>query len=198
MSNLAYEVAVRGGILPDTEQFTPYAITIGRNSPTIDFKKLKDKKVVVVYVEAGSLYTASHRIQEYRNPKLDKQIADIEKADIPFGLVAEVRCRNVDEAKLEFAELKKIIRRYPPRVGVWLRMFYKSSSKTVNNSIINYFEKQFTNLGLKDQIGLYVEKSYLNAIDWKNLQDKWYLWTVDHLSSFADLEELLTPEFFDV
>ena len=53
MSNLAYEVAVRGNILPPKENYTPYAITIDRNSPTIDYNAMKQHDVSMVDIEGG-------------------------------------------------------------------------------------------------------------------------------------------------
>lgn len=197
MPNLAYEVAVRGKILPPQEDFTPYAITLSRSSPTVNYTALRRIGVSIAVFEAGYLFDSIHIKQNrYRNPHLSKQIELAQENNIPFGLYAEVRARTISEAKQELKELALVVRRYSPQVGVWLKLFF-NNSRTTNNQILNTYYTYLTEkLGLKDQLGLYVTRSQLSRITWDDYYEKFYLWLIDHVSSIDNLDELLTPQFF--
>lgn len=196
MSNLAYEVAVRGEILPDIDQFTPYVITLNRNSPTVDYKKLKSNDVICAVFEAGYLYDAIHIKQDrYKSPKLDDQVKLAKENGVPFGLYAYVRSRNLDEAKQELYQLSLVVQRHSPQIGLWLRL-QLSNSVSMNNHIIDEYYNRLCRLGLKDQIGFYVTKSELSKITWKNYYEKWYLWIIDPVDDLSEIDELLTPQFF--
>ena len=102
MSNLAYEVAVRGNILPPKENYTPYAITIDRNSPTIDYNAMKEHDVSMVVIEGGYLFDSVHLKQSrYKNPNLDAQVNLAKENKVAYGIYVDVRSRNVEEAKEE-------------------------------------------------------------------------------------------------
>ena len=196
-TNLAYEMAVRGGILPPREDFTPYAITLTRNSPDVNYTRLKQADVCAVLLEGGYYYNSSHVVMDYyKNPKLDKQVEAAVAANIPYGLYVEVRAKNVAEAKKEVKELALVVRRHSPQIGLWLKPYF-SASKSNNDKIIDYYyDYCVEKLGLKDQLGIYGTKSQLNTISWDKYYDKFYLWLIDKLSSFQQLNELLTPTFF--
>lgn len=197
MSNLAYEVAVRGNILPPKENYTPYAITIDRNSPTIDYDAMKEHDVSIVVIEGGYLYDSVHLRQErYKNPNLDNQVKLAVENKVAYGIYVDVRARNVEEAKEELKAMSLVIQRHPPQVGLWLRLFL-SNTKSMNNSIIDtYYDYCVERLGLKDQLGLYVTREQLDQIDWDNYYENWYLWLIDPLPTLTDLDQLLTPAFF--
>lgn len=177
------------------QDFDPYLITLDRNVGNINYSKVKSKGVIGAIVEAGYLYDMFHVEQsEYRNPNIKKQIEALDSAELPFGLWTITRARSVAEAKKELKELAPLIRTYPPKLGVWLK-FNLTKNITINDNIINTYYEEFVNLGLMDQIGLYTSRSDLKQITWKNHQ-QWYLWLIDHVNSFVDIDQLLTPQFF--
>lgn len=195
-TNLAYEVAVRGGILPNTDQFTPYMAGIDRYVSKVDYAMLKNGKVICVAFEAGYLYDAIHVKQSrYRNPNLASQVQSAIDNKMPYGLYADIRARNLTEAKSEIYELSLVIQRFRPQVGLWLRPLF-NNSRSVNDSIIDLYYDKMVRIGLKNQLGFYCTRNQLNQISWNKYQNDWYLWLVSHISNFSNVEELLTPQFF--
>lgn len=198
----AYDAAIQGSVISpealiDIDKFDPYIATIDRNSRNINYTLLKNVGVIGVVAEAGYLYNAVHTKVTYQNPRLHDQIEQIESAGLPYGLYATTKARSVKEAKEELKELSLIIQTYPPQLGMWLKLSM-TSNKTINNSIVDTYYDRFIELGLKDQIGFYATRSQLNHITWAEYQSDWYLWLDDHVTSFVDLNQLLTPQFFDL
>ena len=177
------------------EALDPYVVTIDRNTESVNYASLKETGVSGVLIEAGRLYDSTHKEQNYRNPRLDAQAHAASDADVPFGLYTDVRARSVDEAKKELYELSFCVRRYPPALGVWLRLnLVKSRSQ--NNKIIDTYYTELVKLGLKGKIGFYANESQLSKIDWKKYSEDWYLWLDKHVSKIGDIDQLLTPDFF--
>lgn len=198
----SYDYAMMGTVeqsqaLVDTSKIYPYIATIDRNTTKIDYTALKKLGVRGVVFEAGRLYDAIYQEMRYMNMNLDKQIEDIQKANLPYGLYADVRARNEKEARRELYYLSLVVRSHPPQIGLWLQLNFIKEPAT-NNRIIDVYYETMLKLGLKDQCGFYVTKSQLKKIDWKKYQDKWYLWLDDHVKTVGDIPSLLTPEFFVV
>lgn len=198
----AYDAAVRGSIvspeeLIDIDSFDPYVATIDRNTSFVNYNSLKNLGVIGVVAEAGYLYNAVHEKVRYQSPRLSAQIDAIEAANLPYGLYATAKARSVLEAKEELQELSLIIQTYPPQLGMWLKLSL-TSNRTINDNIIDTYYNRFVELGLKDQVGFYANRTQLNQITWSEYQSDWYLWLDDHVTSFTDLNQLLTPEFFDL
>lgn len=183
--------------LVDYSQFTPYVATIDRNVKSIDFKKLKEHSVSAVMIEAGGLYNRSHSaVENYANPLLDEQVKGAGEASIDYGLIADVRSRNVEEANAELKALTRIIQKYTPPYGVWLNLNL-SADKSTNNKIIDRYEFVLQALGLKDKIGFYATREQMSKIDWnEDRQNIWYLWLNNHVKEEEHLAQLLSPEFF--
>lgn len=175
-----------------------YIVTLDRNSPTVNYTTLKNNNVAGVIIEAGYLYTASHMTQYYRNPKLNEQCISASQADMPFGLYCTSKARSIDEAKDELYQLSFCIRKYPPMIGMWVD-FQLVRSKSVNDSIVDYYKDYLIKLGLKGDIGIIATPDQLNNISWsdKHCED-WSLWLVDHVDSTSEIEGLLTPDMFVV
>lgn len=198
----AYEAAKEGSsISPDAyfglDSFTPYVITLDRNSPDVNFKALKSRGVIGVVLEAGYMYDIVHNTVTYQNPKLSKQYKAVKEAGLPVGLFALTRAKSSVEAQHELTELSLIVETYPPSIGMWLKLGLTPNT-SVNNTILNTYQKKFVDLGLKDQIGLYVTHSQLSMITWSSFKNDWWLWIDSHTSSLVDIHQLLTPEFFDI
>lgn len=172
-----------------------YIVTIGRNTPTLNFERLRRAGVSGVIVEAGCLFTASHTKQKYKNPKLDSQIARCNEYNMPYGLYTEVKSRSVSEANEEIQGLTMQIRKYPPLLGVWLKLGF-TKSVTTNNSILDTYYHALYKLGLKDRMGIYATRAQMQKITWDNYFNSWYLWLIDHVDSTSEMTAQVTPAFF--
>lgn len=198
----AYDAAVVGtnenySLTLDYSNITPYIITVDRKSPNVDYTAMKNLGVIGVMIEAGYLYDTAHMETTFRNPELKSQAAAANKAGLNFALYGTMRAHNIEEAKKEMYHLSFAIRTFAPKLGVWLTLNLVKS-KTINNQILETYYKELVRLGLKDRIGLYVNRTQLNQIDWSSYCNDWYLWIDDHIDSFSNLGEILTPQFFVV
>ena len=194
----AYTAATTGFVdrsIINYEYLDPYIITIDRNSPDINYSRMKDVGVVGAMIEAGYLYDSIHSEVSYNNPKLKSQVQACVDADIPFALYCDVKARSVAEAKRELYYLAFCIRLYPPALGVWLHL-QLVKSQSINNSIIDTYYEELVRLGLKDRVGFYVTRSELQAIDWDKYKDTWYLWWNFHIDNISDINQLMVPQFF--
>ena len=183
--------------LIDYTKFTPYVATLDRTVTDVDYKKLKDAGVNIVMIEAGRLFNSQHQVVErYANPQLDKQVIEAGKVSIPYGLLADVRAKNIDEANAELKELTLLIQKYTPPYGVWIHLNL-SATKAVNNRIVDRYAFVLQALGLKDKIGLYATREQMKHIEWNsNRQNTWYLWLNNHVKKASQLTQLQSPEFF--
>ena len=194
----AYAVGINSSILFKQEDIYPYMVTLDENSPKqIDINKLKGFGVIGACIHMGSYYTASHKVNTgFRSSRLDEQIQLCQIYKLPFGLYTNMRARTQDEAELEMYEIKQALRRYPPQMGMWLKLNFTTSNKTLNDSILNYYYREFYKLGLKDQMGLYCAKSQLEKLNWENHCDNWLWWMDRHLKTVDKIHNLPTPDFF--
>lgn len=175
----------------------PYIAYIDRSLTNIKWQQMKDLGVIGVFFEAGYLYNASHKQVTYRNPNLEAQVAQAQKQKYDYGLISTSRAKTLDEARDELYYIKLCLRKFYPELGFWVRPKFTQSVST-NNTILDLYEKTLEGLGMKDKIGFYCTKSELKKFTWKNYQDRWYLWIIDHVSEIANLDELETPAFFNI
>lgn len=201
MSSTAASSAILGNTVPvesllDYTQITPYIATFTRRSGTVDADKLKQAGVVGLMIEGGFLYDSSHmKVTNYRNPKLETQVAFALKHNIPYAMYFTTRARNVEEANKELGYLQPCARKYSPTLGVWIQPILGQAT-VMNNSIIDRYYDILVDLGFKQKVGLYANKGQLSHIGWSARCDKWYLWLNQHVGSTSELHQLLTPEFF--
>lgn len=175
-----------------------YVATLDRYSPEVNYKLLKENNLGGVIIEAGYLYNAAHVEQYYRNPKIHEQCMAASQADVPFGLYCDCKARSIDEAKKELYQLSFCIRKYPPVLGMWVH-FQLVKSKSVNDSIVDYYKKYLILLGLKGMIGILATEKELETISYKDKHEKdWELWLNKHVNSVNEIETLLDPTFFSV
>lgn len=175
-----------------------YVATLDRYSPEVNYDQLKKNNLGGVIIEAGYLYNAAHVEQYYRNPKIHEQCIAASQADVPFGLYCDCKARSIAEAKKEIYQLSFCIRKYPPVLGMWVH-FQLVKSKSVNDSIIDYYKNELIRLGLKGMIGILATEKELETFSWKDKHEKdWELWLNKHVDSINAIETLLTPEFFSV
>lgn len=183
----------------DYTQFNPYIVTIDRTTSTaVRWDSLIDEGIIGALVEAGILYSQTgSELYNFENNQIPNQIKNLEDADIPFGLYMTCRARNVEQAKEEMYRFSFVIRRYPPKLGVWLNL-QLGGSKTRNDEIIDRYEKDLVRLGLTSKIGFYIDESMLERFSWDKYQERWYLWIIKHVDDLSELDTLLDPEFFDM
>lgn len=175
-----------------------YVATLDRYSPEVNYDQLKKNNLGGVIIEAGYLYNAAHVEQYYRNPKIHEQCIAASQADVPFGLYCDCKARSIAEAKKEIYQLSFCIRKYPPVLGMWVH-FQLVKSKSVNDSIVDYYKNELIRLGLKGMIGILATEKELETFSWKDKHEKdWELWLNKHVDSINAIETLLTPEFFSV
>ena len=117
----------------------PFVVTVDASATGIDYRKLRTAGVVGAMFYAGGLYNSGflHTEKErYVNPKLKAQMQEI--GDImPFALWCDVRARNPVEARKECDDLFYVISKYPPKLGIWLGLDLSSTSRAVNDPIID-------------------------------------------------------------
>lgn len=184
----------------DYTKFDPYLVTIDRNTDTAKagWDSFKSAKVIGALVEAGYLF-ASYRMKKgtFENPKLSEQMKKLEEIELPFGLFTTCRAKTTVEAKEEMYQFSFPVRRYPPKLGVWLQLEL-NNSKEINNKVLDRYISDLTRLGFKSKMGIICKKSMLEKIDWDTYQNDFYLWVIDHVKSTDELDQLMDPEFFDM
>lgn len=185
--------------LVDASKIYPYIATLDESLRKVDVAKLKKNKVVGVMMYAGSYYDSTHSVKsKYVANNLKLQAAALDNGELPYGLIATCRAKNQAEAKKECEALWYIISKYPPKLGVWIKLDTTVSSKSIISNILNMYYKYLVQWGLKDKCGLYATKQTMKRVDWNAFQDNFYLWLVDRVSSVSNFDDtLLTPEFFD-
>ena len=180
-----------------TNNIDPYIIITDRNSQDVNYPMMKQKGIVGALLEAGYLYDVAHIKVRYQQSRLRNQILEAIRENMPYGLYGTVRSRSIEEAREELYELSLIIRTYTPLLGLWMKLEF-ATARTTNDAILNEYYKQLVDIGLKGQLGIYVTRSQLNQITWSNHCDNWFLLLNEHVPTFDDIDQLLTPSFFDV
>lgn len=182
------------------EEIDPYIVTLSRKS-MVKYASLKDNGVFGAVVEAGYYMQTNGLIaSKFENPNLAKQISNLDKAEIPYGLYMTCRARNSIEAKAEMYAFSFPIRRFSPKLGVWLKLEI-SNKNNVNTPILKEYRKQLTRLGFKGKMGIICNRDFVSHIEWdtkSKFKDDFYLWLVDHVKDTSEFTKLLDPEFFDI
>lgn len=183
--------------LVDASKITPYVATLGPEIKHVDYKKLRNSGVVGVMLYGGAYYSIMHTVREkYRGDNLSIQVEGAKNADMPYALYVHVRARSVEEAKLECKQLRYLISKYSPQLGIWLTL-QTMSSKAVNDKILEEYYNQLVRWGMKDRFGIYTDRSGLDSITWNKFYDRYLLWLHDPVTTMAGVDDtLLTPEFF--
>lgn len=196
----AYDYSLLGAAVnvePDYKELDYFFITLDRNSPDVDYDKLKEIGVIAVLIEEGSLYDITHKEKEiYASPKLDIQVRKAIENNMTYGLFADVRAQSIAEANRELSWLRIYANKYSPPLGIWLCLNF-SKSNTVNDAIMQRYQEVLDNAGFHGKMGLYVTREQLNKISWKEKwKDYFLLFLIDHISDMSEIETILTPEFF--
>ena len=178
------------------EEFNPYIVTLSRYS-TPNYDSFKDGKICAALIEAGMVFAGNHSMfSKFENPLLGIQVNKIKELNLPFGLYTSCQARNINEARIEMYQFSFPVRRYPPQIGVWLKLEFNNNTAT-NNLILEYYKKELIMLGYKYKMGIICTRDMLQKIDWDTFQNDYFLWLVDHVNSQDAINKLLDPEFFD-
>lgn len=183
--------------LVDASKIHPYIATLDQFLPYIDCDKLRAHDVVGVMLYGGAYYNSLHmKRPHYRADNLKAQVACLDKYNMPYAMYVDVRSRSSEEAELECKQLWYVVSKYPPKLGIWLRL-ETGVSKGINNSIIETYYKYIERWGMKEQCGFYISKSTMKYFSWDRFYDRFSLWLVSPVRSMEGVEDaLLTPEFF--
>lgn len=193
--------AVIGGniVQVDYTQLNPYITTVDRNtSDYLQYDKLKSEGVVGVIIEGGYLYDQYHKIVSFRQPKFKKQLELVKQYNLEYGFFFTIRSRTIAEAKSEMKEITFLLRSFPCKLGVWLKLELADNQISENNNIIDYFQKQLILLGFVAKIGFYIEKRMLNNFTWSRYSDTWLLWIVNHVDGEYEIQRVLDSSFFSI
>lgn len=201
-TSTAYGYAQSGLIDPgsiDYKKLYYKIVTIDRNCPAKpNYKQMKKHSIGGVIVEAGYLYTASHREVYYRNPFAESQINYAVECGMEYGLIATSRARTKEEAKKELYQLSFLIRKFPPTLGMWIHFVF-TKNKTKNDEIVHVYQNELKRLGVLSLIGFYQTRNELKLFSYeKTFYKTWKLWLNEHVSDVRQINRLLDPSFFTI
>lgn len=181
----------------DANKITPYIATLSPDIIDVDCNKLRETGVVGLMLYGGSFYDAVHMARDhYRSNNISSQVKCANKHEMPYALYVDVRSRSIQEAKLECRQLWYVVSKYPPELGIWLRL-QTNASRGINNQILEEYYSHFVKWGMQEKCGLYATRNDLSNITWDNFYDRYLLWLVAHVDSMIGVDDtLLTPEFF--
>ena len=182
----------------DYTKLGTYLVELDRNSDNLDWKDLKSTMIIGALIEAGYMYTKQGKeVDTFRNPKAYDQCIAAINASKPFGYYMPARAKNARQVDAEMYQLSFLVRKYPPQLGVWL-VLELTGTKAQNDKLIQLYETELIRLGLKDKLGIKCDRSYISKFSWEKIQNNWALWVDDPVSDSGVLDQLLTPEFFDI
>ena len=180
------------------DAINPYVACIDPTAKNVDYARLISAGVVGVMFYCGTLYADTVLKIQYKNyvsSTLKSQIEALSDA-LPYALYCDVKAWNKKSAKEECEALYYVVSKYPPKLGLWLRLDL-GLFKATNNKIIDTYYEYITKWGLKDKCGLYCTKAQLSKIDWDDKYcKKFSLWLIDTVPGISNLNELLVPNFF--
>ena len=181
----------------DAKSFTPFVATLSPTTTYVDCKKLKKAMVCGLMLYGGCYYDVVHRPNTYyRATHLKQQVNCAYDGNMPFALYVNVKAHSVNEAELECKALWYIVSKYPPKLGLWLKLT-TSQSVITNNSILEVYYKYIERWGMKDLCGIYATRKDLESFTWDKFYERFSLWLVDHVDSMTDITgQLLTPDLF--
>lgn len=173
-----------------------YLAAVSRNTSANDFSQYTKHDVVGLLIEAGYLFDTKHnKVSNFQSPKLDAQISYAAAGALVYGFYFIARGRTLEEIKEEIYQLSFVIRKYPPRLGLWL-VLDLTTSVTTNDRLLDIYYERLLPLGLKGQLGLYVTPNQLKTITWKNHQDAWWLCLVNRYTSADNFKGDITADMF--
>jgi hypothetical protein len=108
----------------------------------------------------------------------------------------QMTAKTDTEIDKELYELKLVLRKYVPQLGFWLMPNFQSEKSRNDIQLRKYYEA-LVKIGLSGKLGIYCTRQQLQKISWESMWcNMIYLWLNDHVEETADIDTLLTPEFF--
>ena len=186
LSGLGYP-SNTGNLALNLSETSPYIVKIPESATSFDGDMFKESQICGVALSAGYLYSSKTHLSNdsYIAKNLHKQVKCADKYNLPFALIAEVRARSVSEAKLECDKLYYVCAAHVPVMSLWLHLDF-STSKSINNQILEYYIDRASSWGFKNTLGIYVTQDELDMVDWDDYSDVLYLWKVDHTLDVKD------------
>lgn len=198
----AYEQALTGDTVDYTsvieeDELTPYIATLDPDFTSVsEIKKLKKNKVVGLMLYGGGLFDSVHlKKDKYNSTTVAKQVKAAKETELDFGIFVDVAARSLAEATEECSRLFYLVSKYPPQLGLWLKLKL-TKDKHLNDKILNLYCKELHSWGLKGKIGIYCTESQLKRVSWDKHQLNYLLWLIEPLDHIEVLDELLTPGYF--
>lgn len=181
------------------EVMTPYIGVVGETDTNVDYRILKSSKVSGMMFCGGAYFDITHsRRSNYFNPYLGKLVKDCEAANLPYALFWCVRSRNHIEADAEAKALYYVVSKYPPKLGIWLKVS-TGNTVAINDDILSLYLRKIESWGLGSKCGLYVTPTQLASLSWSKFEDKFYLWMIDYDIDLSTIDnQILQPEMFEV
>lgn len=178
---------------------TPYIVSLtDKNKDVImNYANMKAAGVSGYMVYVGQLFDSAHREVRYQNPSLVNRMVELEYHKAPFGFYYNCKAHNVQEASKEMYEFSFAIRKYPPVLGAWIQPNMPFTKPAANDIIIRRYQEELIRLGLKGRIGFYCKASDLDKFSWSKFSDDWLLWVNAPLNNMWNIDETITPTFFD-
>lgn len=174
----------------------PYLVTISA-SDRINIDKFKSAGVAGVVVKAGSYFNQLHKVTDNIPAGLDKNLKFLEDNSYPFGLMFDIRSRNVSEVSQEMSMITSVVSNRSVTLGIWFNFYpLPSRKKNVNLNILSELYDQMSKIGYAKQCGLYSSKMNLSKLDWSKLCYNWYLWIDNPVENIQELYQTITPDFF--
>ena len=175
----------------------PYVVTLMRYS-NIDFSALVDTRIDGGIIEAGYLFdNLGNRVKNFRNPNVYNQVEGFKNLNKSYGYYMPCRAKSVRDAKDEIYELSFIVRKYPPIIGVWLKLEL-TNSIDVNDNLLEVYKNQLYRLGLYGKIGLYVDYNALSKITWAKFCNEFALWIISHIDNLSNLDKISDNSFYKI
>lgn len=194
----AYAFAINHKSIFSREETYPYIITIDQNTSKLDFSIMKDSDIVAACVDMGQYYNSNHTVRaNFCQPRFDIQCQELVDNKFPFGVYTNIYAKTTKEVELEVKQMRFPLRRFPPKLGLWLVPHF-GTNKSLNDTLIEKYQELLEGLGFKGQIGFYCTQEDLKYTSWKDkFCDSWYFWMNRHMKKLDTLEEgMPEPEFF--
>ena len=179
-------------------EFKPYVAKFDRNAD-VNYKQLTNLGVVCAIIEAGYRFDShGKRTEKFDNPNIEKQIENLEKRDIIYGMYTICRAKTVVDAKTEMQYFQYQLYRHPPQFGAWIDISNFGNSKKLNDSLLTQYNQSLKDLGFSGKMGIICSRNTLNNISWDTWQDEYFLYLIEHVKDVSVLDNLLDPELFDI
>lgn len=182
-------IALPSYISTSAVSVNPFLATVAESVESFDVAALKRQKVVGLLLYGGCLYDNSHRLKaRYRAANIGKQVAIAESASMPYGLYVDIRAHSTSEAERELNQLYYVISKYPPKLGVWVKLSTRKAV-AINDGILAAYLRKFEKWGLKGQCGILATKADLSTFSWPKFCNDYVLWLIEHTSNLSNLIE---------